>query len=246
VKINHLCLTAAMTAILFVCGCGVPLESYQPIFDRYYSTTLKLSTSADVLAMVQDPDTEMLSQSDSVVAAWGVKGKKDRTHWFNMVAFDQDQMNAVRKYGFILEELNEGWNRTPKPALRLDAAYVMEADVLDAAYANSNEKLIEILTAAKEKFDADAKELTFDSQSFRNSTIMVQQAFKSVLYKLSQSPAYAAKLPLYEGLTFDHPILDDSCIRMVIQDDIVKVKIKCGKRWFTDQPFEEHNDVLFM
>lgn len=245
-KINHLCLTAVMTAILFVCGCGVPVESYQPIFDRYYSTTLKLSTSADVLAMVQDPDTEMLSQSDSVVAAWGVKGKMDRTHWFNMVAFDQDQMNAVRKYGFLLEELNEGWNRTPKPALRLDAAYVMDADVLNAPYANSNEKLIAILTAAQESFVADAQELTFDSKSFRNSTIMVQQAFKSVLYKLSQSPAYAAKLPLYEGLAFDHPILDESCIRMVIQDDIVKVKIKCGKGWFTEKPFEEHNDVLFM
>jgi hypothetical protein len=75
---------------------------------------------------------------------------------------------------------------------------------------------------------------------------MVQQAFKSVLYKLSHSPAYAAKLPLYEGLAFDHPILDESYIRMVIQDDIVKVKIKCGKGWFTDQPFEEQDDVLFM
>jgi hypothetical protein len=246
VKINYLCLTAAVTGVLFVCGCGVPLESYQPIFDRYYSTTLKLSTSADVLAMVQDPDTEMLSQSDSVVAAWGVKGKKDRTHWFNMVAFDQDQMNAVRKYGFILEEINENWNRPPKPALRLDAAYVMEADVLDAAYANGNEKLIEILKAAEESFEGDAKELTFDSKSFRNSTIMVQQAFKSVLYKLGHSPAYAAKLPLYEGLAFDHPTLGDSRIRMVIDGDIVKVKIKCSKRWFTDQPFEEQNDVLFM
>ncbi|MHC4882649.1 MAG: hypothetical protein ACYTCV_08630 [Planctomycetota bacterium] len=227
-KINYLCLTAAVTGV------------------RYYSTTLKLSTSADVLAMVQDPDTEMLSQSDSVVAAWGVKGKKDRTHWFNMVAFDQDQMNAVRKYGFILEEINENWNRPPKPALRLDAAYVMEADVLDAAYANGNEKLIEILKAAEESFEGDAKELTFDSKSFRNSTIMVQQAFKSVLYKLGHSPAYAAKLPLYEGLAFDHPTLGDSRIRMVIDGDIVKVKIKCSKRWFTDQPFEEQNDVLFM
>lgn len=245
-KINHLCLTAALTAIVFVCGCGVPLESYQPIFDRYYSTTLKLSTSADVLAMVQDPDIEMLSQSDSIVAAWGVKGKKDRTHWFNMVAFDQDQMNAVRKYGFILEEVNKGLNRSPNPALRLDAAYVMDADVLDAAYANSNEKLIAILAAAEELFEGDAGELTFDSKSFRNSTIMAQQAFKSVLYKLSHSPAHAAKLPLYEGLAFDHPILDESYIRMVIEDDIVKVKIKCGERWFTGQPFEEHDDVLFM
>ena len=245
-NIKRVCLNVALTAVLFVSGCGVPVESYQPIFDRYYSTTLKLSTSADVLAMVQDPDTEMLSQSDSVVAAWGVRGKKDRTHWFNMVAFDEDQMNAVRKYGFILKELKPGWNRMPKPALRLDAAYVMDTEVLDAAYVNNNEKLIEVLRAAQTKFDDDARELTFDSKSFRNSTIMVQQAFKSVLYKLSHSPAYAAKLPLYEGLVFDHPILGESYIRMVIDGDIVKVKIKCSKSWFTEKPFEEHDDVLFM
>lgn len=245
-KIKLVCLTVALTAVLFVSGCGVPLESYQPIFDRYYSTTLKLSTSADVLAMIQDPDTEMVTQSDSVVAAWGVKGKKDSTHWFNMVAFDQDQMNAVRKYGFILEELRPDWNRTPKPALRLDASYVLDADVLDAAYASNNEKLVEILKEAQERFEADAQELTFDSKSFRNSTIMVQQAFNSVLYKLAHSPAYAAKLPLYEGLGFDHPILDESYIRMVIEDDIVKVKIKCGKPWFAEKPFEKHDDVLFM
>ena len=245
-KIKLVCLAVVSTAVVFVSGCGVSPEIYQPVFDRYYSTTLKLSTSADVLAMIQDPDTEMVSQSDSVVAAWGVEGKKRRTHWFNMVAFDQDQMNAVRKYGFILEELNPGWNRTPKPVLRLDAAYVMDADVLDAAYGSHNEKLIAILKKAREQFQKDAQELTFDSKSFRNSTIMVQQAFKSVLYKLSHSPAYAAKLPLYEGLAFDHPILDESYIRMLIEGDIVKIKIKCGKPWFTEKPFGEQDDVLYM
>ncbi|MHC4292354.1 MAG: hypothetical protein ACYSTR_09110, partial [Planctomycetota bacterium] len=137
-KIDRLFLTAAMTGVLFVCGCA-ELETYEPVFDRYYSTTLTLSTSAEVLAMVQDPDTELLSQSESVVAAWGKEGEGDRTHWFNMVAFDQDQMNAVRKYGFILEDMRHGWNLSPLPSLRLDAAYVMDEDVLDAAYASSNE-----------------------------------------------------------------------------------------------------------
>ena len=250
-KINLVCLTVALTGVLFVCGCSDPLNTYQPVFDRYYSTTLGLSSSADVLAMVQDPDTELLSQSDSVVAAWGVKDKKDRTHWFNMVAFDQDQMDAVRKYGFILEETTQGWNRAPKPGLRLDASYMMDEDILDAAYASNNEKQIEIIKAAKEQFEADAQELTFDSKSFRSSTIMVQQAFSSVLYKLGQSPAYAAKLPLMEGMKFDHPTLGESYIRMLIDGDIVKIKIKCSKRWFRKgwfqaYPFEEHPDVNFM
>ena len=244
------CIVLTATALTFT-GCGSSLNTYEPVFDRYYSTTLKLSTSMDVLAMIQDPETEMVSQSDSVVAAWGVEGKKDRTHWFNMVAFDEEQMNAVRKYGFILEETQSGWNQKPEPALRLDAAYVMDADLLDAPYANNNEKKIALLTAALDLFGQDSQDVVLDSLSFRNSTIMVKQALKSVLTRLDISPAYAAKLPLLEGMEFDHPTLGEGHIRMIIEDDIVKIKIKAGKAWFKkgwilDDPFEEHLDVNYM
>ena len=242
-KTTVLCIT--LTAVLALSGCS-PLEKYEPVFDRYYSTTLKLSTSADVLAMIQEPDTELLSQSESVVAAWGVEGKKDRTHWFNMVAFDEEQMNAVRKYGFILEETHLWWNSAPAPALRLDAAMVMDAEILEAAYASNNEKQVEVLKAVKKAFSADAQELTFDSRSLRNSTDMVKQALKSVLTKLDHSPAYAVKLPLYEGVAFDLPTLGESYIRMLIEADIVKIKIKCGKAWFSKEPFEEQADVIYM
>ena len=67
------------------------------VFDRFYTTTLKVSSSADVLSTVQttqDPDTELLSQSESIVALWGKKDYKDRTHWFNMVAFDDDLIDV--------------------------------------------------------------------------------------------------------------------------------------------------------
>ncbi|MHC4835144.1 MAG: hypothetical protein ACYTCN_04200 [Planctomycetota bacterium] len=243
-KTIFLCMT--LTAVLTLSGCIDSLGGYQPVFDRYYSTTLKLSTSSDVLAMVQDPDAELLSQSESVVAAWGVDGKKERTHWFNMVAFDEEQMNAVRKYGFILEERHWGWNISPAPALRLDAAMVMDVEVLEAAYAGNNEKQIEILKEIKKAFSADAMELTFDSRSLRNSTDMVKQALKSILVKLNHSPAYAVKLPLYEGMAFDHPTLGESRVRMLVEGDIVKIKIKCSKHWFSGEPFEKHDDVIYM
>jgi len=244
VRITILCIT--LTSLLALSGCVDSLNSYSGVFDRYYSTTLKLSTSADVLAMVQELETELLSQSESVVAAWGVEDKNDRTHWFNMVAFDEEQMNAVRKYGFILEERHWGWNIAPAPALRLDAEMVMDAEVLEAAYAGNNEKQIEIIRRAKELFGRDALELTFDSRSLRNSTDMVKQAFKSILVKLGHSPAYAVKLPLFEGMAFDHPTLGESRIRMLIEGDIVRIKIKCSKHWFSKEPFEEHDDVIYM
>lgn len=229
------------------------MSSYELIFDRYYVTTLKVSTSADVLATTQNPDTELLSQSESVVAVWGKQGKKDRTHWFNMVAFDEEEMTAVRKYGFILEETTWGVNinRTPKPGLRFDGELVMDADILDAAYANNNEKQIAVLKAVQNAFTLDAAELNFDSAVLKSSTMMVQQAINNALNKLNLSPAYATHLTRAEGMKFDHMMLGESYMRMLIEGDIVKVKIKAGKVWFKDywikdRPFEEHPDVKHM
>ncbi len=250
-KTNCFFLTLMIGSVLCLTGCSDPLDSYELVFDRYYTTTLKETTSADVLSSTQDPDTELLSQSESVVAVWGKEGKKDRTHWFNMITFDEDAMTAVRKYAFILEETTRGINRTPKPGLRLDAEVVLDADVLDAAYANNNEKQIAILKTVQSAFNKDAAELTFDSAMLKSSSMMVNQAINNALNKLRTSPAYAAHLVRPEGMAFDHMTLGESHIRMLIEDDIVKVKIKAGKVWFKDywlidKPFEEHPDVRHM
>ncbi len=249
-KTNVLFLTLTGLLVLCVTGCSDPLDSYQLVFDRYYTTTLKVTTSADVLSSTQDPDTELLSQSESIVAVWGKEGNKDRTHWFNMITFDEEAMTAVRKYGFVLEETTRGINRTPKPGLRFEAELVMDADVLDAAYASNNEKRIAILKAIQDAFSQDAAELTFDSATLKSSSMMVNQAINNVLNKLRTSPAYAAHLLRPEGMEFDHMILGQSHVRMLIEDDIVKIKIKCGKVWFQkywiDEPFEEHPDVRHM
>ena len=253
-KTNCFFLMLMILSVLCLTGCNKPaMSKYELIFDRYYATTLKVTTSADVLATTQNPDTELLSQSESVVAIWGKEGKKDRTHWFNVIAFNEDAMTAVRKYGFILEETAWGVNinRTPKPGLRFDGEMVMDADVLDAAYVNNNEKQIAVLKAAQDAFNMDAAELTFDSAVLKSSTMMVQQAINNALNKLRMSPAYAAHLSRPEGMAFDHMTLGESYIRMLIEDDIVKVKIKAGKVWFKeywlkDKPFEEHPDVKHM
>lgn len=252
---NRIVCGGIMIAMLGLAGCRSPLNKFEPVFERYYATTLKLSTSADVLAMIQDPQTEYLSQSESVVASWGKAEQKDRTHWFNMVAFDEEQMTAVRKYGFILEETTKGWNRPPLPALRYDAEMVISRDVLEAAYPSANAKMLAVLTEARKQFKTDSDALTFDSDVFRSSVMMVHQSLNSVINRLTQSPAYAVKIPLPEGLAFDHPTLGESRLRMVIEDDVVKLKIKAGKAWFKGEPvellfietpFEEQEDVRHM
>jgi hypothetical protein len=232
-------------ATLTLAGCGRSLNTYESVYERYYATTLGLSTSADVLAVVRDRDKELLSQSESVLAAWGKQGKNDRTHWFNMVAFDQDSAVAVRKYGFVLEETARGLNRQPNPGLRLDAELVLDAATLNEPYPNANAMRIAVLKKAAALFSADALEVSFDSVTLRNSTIMVNQAVSNALNKLMQSPAEAGRLAEPEGMSFDHITLGESRIRMLIQGDMVKLKIKAGKPWFKI-PFEEHPDVVNM
>lgn len=251
-KTTVLFLSVTLAAVLCVTGCyNLPLDVYEDVFDRYYATTLTVSSSADVLATLQqDPEAELLSQSESIVAAWGSKGPKARTHWFNMVAFDEEAMTAVRKYGFILEETAHGMNRTPKPGLRFDAEMIVDGAILDAPYANSNERQIAVLKAAQDAFKLDAAELTFDSRVLHNSAMMVQQAINNALYKLNQSPAYAAHLSRPEGMDFVHMTLGESYMRLLIEGQTVKLKIKAGRVWFNhywiDTPFEEHPDVRHM
>jgi len=237
-------MVAAITVVL--AGCGQPLSTYEDVYARYYATTLGLSTSSDVMAVIQDLDAELLSQSENVVAAWGKKGKNDRTHWFNMVAFDQDSAVAIRKYGFILEETAWGPNRQPTPGLRLDAEIRMDAATLDEPYVTANAKSIAVLRKAAAMFAADALEVTYDSASLRASAAMVNQAFHHAMVTLVQSPAEAARLSELEGMAFDHITLGDSRIRMLIRDNVVTIKIKSGKPWFWQAPFEEHPDVINM
>ena len=232
-------------ATLMLAGCSRPLNTYEGVYERYYATTLGLSTSADVLAVIRDRDKELLSQSESVVAAWGKEGKKDRTHWFNMAAFDQDSAVAVRKYGFVLEETAKGLNRQPNPGLRFDAELVLDAATLNEPYPNANAMRIAVLQKAALLFKADALEVSFDSVTLRNSTIMVNQALSNALNKLGQSPAEAARLSELEGMPFDHIILGEGRLRLLIQGEVIKLKIKAGKPWFKT-PFEEHPDVINM
>ena len=86
----------SLSAVCLLGGCQT-FDEEGFVFSRYYETTLGYSTSADVLDSIHKPVDEYLSQSESVVASWN-EGDKGRTHWFNMVAFDEETLKAVRKY----------------------------------------------------------------------------------------------------------------------------------------------------
>ena len=243
--------TAAMVLCMALSGCGAMSDVNRffigdaHIFDRYELTKLKQSTSSDVLSIIQDSKTELLTQSESIVASWGEK-KKGSVLWFNMVAFHEEDLTAARKYSFVANERAKGYFVKPMQRLRFDAELILNLEILEEPYADRNAMRIAILREVLARFSEDAGELTFDSRTLLSGSMMVKRVLNIVLTKLEQSPALAIHLPEMGGLDFDHMNFGPGRIRMLIEDDIVKVKAKVGKDWFNMQLFGTHPDVVNM
>jgi hypothetical protein len=219
---------------------GRPYDS--ELLESYYRTVLKQSTSADVLAAIQEPDYELLSQSESVIASWGQEKKGYKT-WFNMVAFHEDELTVQRKYFFIEDEKPKDFLVLPKQKMRFDAEMVLDREFLEQPFANENVRRIAVLQHVLEIFMQDIKQVSQDNKMLAASGMMVNQSFLRILQILDDMPVLAFKLTELDGLDFDHISLGKGKIRMVFRDDIVKVNIKIGS---VIKNFASHNDVLAM
>jgi hypothetical protein len=215
-----------------------------PIFDRYYLTNLKQSNSADIIGAIATDGTELMSQSQSVIASWKEE-KKGYVFWFNMVAFDEEDLSAARKYCLVFDEkATQGfWFIFPIQKLRFEAAMVLGKEILDEPYANENEKRIAVMKEILAQFTSDSEQLTADSSVLSSSSMLVKQTINTMLNKLAVSPAIADKLDDLAGLQFDHITLGKGRVRMLIEGDVVKFKVKIGSNI---KNFDKHPDVLGM
>ncbi|MFH1616177.1 MAG: hypothetical protein ABIG61_13960 [Planctomycetota bacterium] len=221
-----------------------------PYFDEmrysYEETELRLSSSAEVLSVIQNTDyDELLSQSESVIASWGEKQRSTqlRQMWFNMVAFDEDNLLAKRKYFFMIDEWPKNRIKRQQLKMQFDTEMIVDPDVLDSPYANENARQIELLKKALEHFQDDMREIRADNKDLYQCSMIVNQTFEGIATQLKQSPQLASRLTRLEGLSFDHVTIGQGRIRLVILGDIIKVKIKVGS---LARDFETQQDVIEM
>jgi len=199
----------------------------------YHQIQLKESTSADVLSQIHLPEHELLSQSKSVVVSYGQK-KKGFKRWFKMVAFDEDELTAQRKYLFIEDEKPKVLFVEPWEGLAFDCEQVLTPEILDEPYANENARRIEILRWMLTSFREDMDEVIPDNKDLEVCGALVNQAIQTVLVRLDSAPALATRLSDERGLKFEHINFDKGRIRMIIEDDVATVRIRLGslaKRW---------------
>ena len=229
----------------FLPGCSV-VEYLSPekppykeqLSESYYRTKLKQSSSADVLATISRPECELLSQSKSVIASSGQK-KKGHEIWLNMVAFDENELTARRKYFFLVDEKPKVLLVRPRENLSFDCEMVLESDVLDEPYANDNAKRIAVLRRVLANVRRDVDEVAGDNKTVSICGMLINQALETVLVRLDSSPVSALKLGESEGLEFSHISFDKGKIRMVLEDDIVTVRMRLGSLVYK---FEEQQE----
>jgi len=219
---------------------GPQIGSLQPPHESdavYNQTELKESTSADVLAAIAKPESELLSQSKSVVASQGMK-KKGHKLWLTMIAFDENELTAKRKCFFVVDEKAENLLFWAKRRLSFDIATVLEAEVLDEPYANENARRIAILKRVLEDIRHDVDEVTPDNKTIGICGALINQTLTTVLQRLEELPVLASKLSNKNGLSFDHITIGKGTIVMSITDDIADVKVRSGSFvWSTEDPF---------
>jgi len=238
---KNLIMTAAAVCCVVLAGC-YQVGGNEHVFDRFDKTVLRLSNSSDVLGMINQGRYEILSQSQSVVAVCG-GDENGFNPWFYVVAFDENKLTAKRKYCLSVGEKGKEFYILPSQKLRFDAEMVMDGKVLGEPYTNEDTKRIAVLRQVLADFSGDIEQLTSDSQALDSQAMLTVQTLNGILQQLDQSPALAAGLSYPGGMGFYHTGLGKGAVRMVIDGQIVKVKIKIGK---IAETLETQQDVIDM
>jgi rubredoxin len=232
----------ALKLSLLVCcgvlsGCSV-IEYFTPakppydveLFYSFRQVELDKSTSANVLGLIHRADYELLSQSKSVIVSTGQQKKGYKT-WFDMVAFDENESTAKRKYFFEIDEKPKVLCKSPKESMRFDCDVVLPAKVLNEPYANENAKRIAVLRQILEDFHKDIADVRQDNKALATSGMLVNQAITSVLTALDSSPALATRLSEPAGVVFSDLSLDKGKIQMVVVNTTARMRIRLGSFW---------------
>ena len=197
----------------------------------YDQTIINKSMTLDVLPRIQASKNELLSQSESVVASLG-QDKNGYKTWFNMVAFHEYSLTAIRKYFFVVDEKGRA---RPGQSLRFDCQMALAKDLPGRDRTAENTRQIAILRRVLDNLRKDIGELgeNIDAPGRVNGTLdvckmLIQQVLDTILLKLEDSPGLATKLSDPAGVEFDHLSFDKGKIRMVVENDIATVKIRLG------------------
>jgi len=179
-------------------------------------------------------EAELISHSENVVVSLG-QSKDGFKTWFNMVTFQENELNALRKYFFFVNDKARTFQLSPSRGLRFDCEMVIGEEMLAEPGTTENAGRIAMLRNVLDKFHKDMGEISEDTATTdqENKTLdicrmLINQAFEVILRELDNSPVLAIRLSQAGGVEFDHINFDKGKIQMVVRANIVTVKIRLG------------------
>jgi hypothetical protein len=179
-------------------------------------------------------EAELISHSENVVVSLG-QSKDGYKSWFNMVTFQENELNAVRKYFFFVDDKARSFQLSPSRGLRFDCEMVIGEEMLAEPGTAENARRIAMLRNVLDNFHKDIAELRDDTEAPDQENkmldicrMLINQAFEVVLRELDSSPVLATRLSQADGVEFDHINFDKGKIQMVVGGNIVRVKIRLG------------------
>lgn len=177
---------------------------------------------------------ELISHSENVVVSLGQRKDGHQT-WFNMVTFQENELTAIRKYFFFVDDKARNFQIGPSRGLRFDCEMVLEKEMLAEPDITENARRIAILRNVLDNLRKDIGELSDDTNATGQENkmldicrMLINQTFEVILRKLDSSPVLATRLSQADGVDFDHINLDKGKIQMVVRGGIVTVKIRLG------------------
>ncbi len=217
--------------------------SQDELYEPYRQIMLKKSLTIDALPKMQRFQSErgpllggieMLSQGQSIAASLG-QGKDGRQTWFNMVTFDEYELDVIRKYFFVVDEEAARFPARFRQGLRFDCEMVLDEEILAESYTSENARRIAILRRVAENLRGDIAELAADANSPNQDNkmlsvcgMLLNQTLEMILVKLDASPVLAMKLSESPGVVFDHINFGEGRVLMVVVDDMVGVQLRIG------------------
>jgi hypothetical protein len=205
-----------------------PYTSQLP--ENYHKIEVNKSSSAEVLSVIHREDKEFLSQSESIIASSGVR-KKGSQLWYSLIAFDEESLLVSRKYFMAADEKSHHLFAEDQKFF-FDAVLSTPQEIMNEPYPDNNTRKLELIKYIDDQFSEDSLALVPDSKTFHSGVLMTKQTLNTLVNKFEASPAQLANIHKPEGLPFDHMNFDGGRVRMLVDNELLRLRIKVGyKPW---------------
>lgn len=179
-------------------------------------------------------EAELISHGENVVISLG-QSKDGFQTWFNMVTFQENELNAVRKYFFFVDDKDRSFELWPGRGLRFDCEMVIGEEMLAEPGTTENTQRIAMLRNVLDNFHKDINELRDNKDKPEQGNkmhdicrMLINQTFEVILRELDSSPVLATRLSQPGGVEFNHINFDKGKIQMIVRGNVAMVKIRLG------------------